>query len=346
MHMQQYQNVSLKNYSTMRLGGSAAYVAEVTSRDELKTALEWADSQKLPVIMIGGGSNIVWKDEGFPGLLLINKILKYEMLERDSDNIFITAGAGENWDSVVERSVKDGLTGIEALSLIPGTTGATPIQNVGAYGQEIADVFVSAEVYDRIEKKFTIISKYECDFGYRSSKFKRPNEKGRYFITAITMHLARKNPEPPFYQALDRYFNENGMAHITPQVVRDSVIKIRTSKLPDPTTVANNGSFFANPILDEGSFAQLHADHPDVAHWRLENSGGVKVSAAWLIEQAGFKDFHDEETGMATWSNQPLVLVNEKAQSTADLLKFRDKIANSVLQKFSVSLTQEPELLP
>jgi UDP-N-acetylmuramate dehydrogenase len=344
--MQQYQNVSLKDYSTMRLGGMVSYVAEINTKEELKLSLDWADAKGLPVIMIGDGSNIFWKDEGFQGLLLVNKLKKYEILERDPENVYITAGAGENWDSVVERTVREGLTGIEALSFIPGTTGATPVQNVGAYGQEISDVFVSAEVYDRQEKKFIIISKYECEFSYRMSKFKRSTERGRYFICAITLHLARRNPEAPFYQALERFFNQYAITEFTPQVVRDAVVKIRSSKLPDPAEVANNGSFFANPIIDEGSFAQLQADHPGIVHWRLEDGSGVKLSAAWLIEQSGFKDYHDPETGMATWPLQPLVLVNEKAQTTADLLKFRDKIANTVLQKFSVGLIQEPELLP
>lgn len=342
--MQQYQNVSLKDYSTMRLGGTVAYVIEITTRQELQTALEWADSQNIPTIMIGGGSNIVWRDEGFPGLLLINKILGYEELERDPGDFYITVGGGENWDSIVERTTKAGLSGIEALSLIPGTAGATLVQNVGAYGQEIADVFVSAEVYDHQDKQFKIVSKYECGFGYRTSVFKKL-ERGRYYIVTITLHLSRKNPEKPYYQALDRYLADAGISIVTPLTMRDAVIKIRTSKLPDPGKIANNGSFFANPIVDDGTFVQLQSDNPEIAHWKLEG-GGVKLSAAWLIDQSGFKDFHDPETGMATWATQPLVLINEHATCTADLIKFRDKIIGGVEQKFGITLTQEPEILP
>lgn len=328
----------------MRLGGVAAYVVEISDQEQLINAVQWADTENLPVIMIGSGSNIVWKDEGFPGLLLINKIKGYDVIERDDDNVFITVGAGENWDEVIERTVKDGLSGIEALSLIPGTAGATPVQNVGAYGQEIADVFVSAEVYDRQAKKITLVSKYEAEFGYRKSRFKF-QDHGRYFITAITLHLQRRNPEPPFYQALEHYFQKHTVLKPTPQAVRDAVIDIRSSKLPDPAKVANNGSFFANPIIDEGSFIQLLDKYPDIAHWKLDG-GAVKLSAAWLIDQAGFKEYHDPETGMTTWPKQPLVLVNEKAKSTADLLKFKDKIVNTVYEKFEVHLVQEPELLP
>lgn len=343
--MKQLQNVSLKDYSTMRLGGTCKYVVEVADKSELETALIWADDQKLPAIMIGDGSNIVWKDEGFEGLVIVNKIMGFEILDRDEENAYITVGSGENWDSVVERSVQAGLSGIEALSWVPGTAGATPVQNVGAYGQEIAEVFVSAEVYDREKKAITLLSKYDLDFGYRTSRLKNVDH-GRYFITAITLHLQKRNPEPPFYASLQAYFTEKGLTNITSQTVRDAVIDIRKSKLPDPAKVANNGSFFGNPVVDDGTLVQIQATHPDVVFWRNDATESVKLSAAWLIENAGFKDFHDPETGMATWPTQSLVLVNEKAKSTADLLKFVEKIRASVLQKFEVSLTQEPELLP
>lgn len=343
--MKQLQNVSLKDYSTMRLGGTGRLAVEVASKDELETALVFADEKNIPAIMIGRGSNIVWKDEGFDGLLIINKIMGYDVLERDEGNVFITVGSGENWDHVVERTVQAGYTGIEALSWIPGTAGATPVQNVGAYGQEIADVFVSAEVYDRQKRAITLISKYDCEFGYRTSRLKN-TDHGRYFITAITLHLQKKNPEPPFYGTLQHYFTEHHISEYTPATVRDAVIAIRKAKLPDPDIVANNGSFFSNPIVDEGTLVQIQASYPDVVFWRNDTTGVVKLSAAWLIEKAGFKDYHDPETGMATWPNQPLVLVNEKAQTTAHLLTFIDKIRATVLQKFEVRLHQEPELLP
>lgn len=341
--MQYTQNASLKNYSTMRLGGTAAMVIEITSRNDLQEALAWAEPQNIPIMMIGGGSNIVWRDEGFPGVLLVNKIKRYDVMERDTENVFITVGAGEDWDSVVKRTVDTGLSGIEALSLIPGTAGATPIQNVGAYGQEIANSFVSAEVYDRQTKSFTIISKAECEFSYRNSIFKTTS-RGRYFILALTLHLQRKNPEPPFYQALERYFSTYNITNFTPQTIRNAVIDIRSSKLPDPSTIANNGSFFANPIVEEGTFVQIQAAYPTMPFWRVE--GGVKLSAAWLIEQAGLRDYHDKDTGMATWYRQPLVFVNEHAQTTAQLLAFKQKVVDAVKAKFDVTLVQEPELLP
>lgn len=328
----------------MRLGGDASYAVEIHDRSELTEALAWAESQQLPVMMIGSGSNIVWRDEGFPGLLLINKIERFEIFNEDETNIYITVGAGENWDSVVARAVQAGATGIEALSLIPGTAGATPVQNVGAYGQEIADVLVTVEAYDTQTKSFTTIPAMDCGFGYRTSRFKT-TDRGRFLITALTLHLTRGNPEPPFYGSVQQYFDAHGITQVTPQVLRDAVIDIRSHKLPDPAQVANNGSFFANPIVDESVLTQIAADYGDVPHWETKD-GRIKIPAAWLIEKAGFKDVHDAETGMGTWPTQPLVLVNEHATSTAQLLAFRQKILDTVKQKFDISLEQEPEILP
>ena len=337
-------NVSLHDYSTMRLGGNAAYLSEVKSRQELVDALAWAAQHQVPVMMIGGGSNIVWRDEGFNGLVLVNKIMRFEDFNEDGTNHYITIGAGEDWDSTVERVVDMGLTGVEALSLIPGTAGATPVQNVGAYGQEIANTLVTVEAYDTQAGSFITIAGADCGFGYRTSRFKT-TDHGRFYITAITLHLIKDNPEPPFYSAVAQYFAEHHTDAITPDALRRAVVDIRTHKLPNPRVVANNGSFFANPVVDEGVLAQLTADYGELPHWQTA-PGKVKLSAAWLIEQVGLKGFHDPETGMATWEAQPLVLVNEHAKNTADLLKFKQRILDAVKNRFGVTLEQEPELLP
>lgn len=338
------ENVPLSGYSTMRLGGTAAYLTEVTSRSEITEALTFAAGRGIPVIMIGGGSNIVWNDSGFPGLVMVNKIMRFETFAEDDDNLYVTAGAGEVWDNVVERTVNMGFSGIEYLSLIPGSTGGTPVQNVGAYGHEISEVLVSLEAYDTHEQKFINIPTADCGFAYRTSRFKT-TDKGRFFISAITMHVMRTAPTPPFYGALQSYFDEHGIKTYTPAVVREAVIAIRSSKLPDPALVANSGSFFANPIVPLDTFTRLQMDFQDLAHWKLEN-GQVKLSAAWLVEQAGFKDFHDPETGIAIWPKQALVLINEHAKNTADLLKFKQKVTDAVVAKFDIVLEQEPELLP
>lgn len=328
----------------MRLGGTAAYLLEVHTRQEVQRAVTWAKENNLPVLLIGDGSNIVWRDEGFPGLLLVNKIMGFEERQEEGENYYFTIGAGENWDSVVARTVERGMTGIECLSLIPGTAGATPVQNVGAYGQEIAQTLVSVEVYDSETDQMLNIQSMDCGFGYRGSRFKL-GDRGRFFITGILLHLRRENPKPPFYNALQGYLEEHNIHDYTPAVIRDAVIAIRSGKLPDPSVVANNGSFFANPVIDQGHFVFLQASNKDIPHWPTDD-GRVKIPAAWLVEQAGFKDVHDQQTGMATWPAQPLVLVNEHATSTAQLLQFKQQIVEAVHQKFNITLEQEPELLP
>jgi UDP-N-acetylmuramate dehydrogenase len=337
-------DVSLSEYSTMRLGGKAAHLTEVSSHDELAEALAWAEEQQLPAVMIGIGSNIVWSDEGYKGLVIVDKIMGFESSDADNNIVMIKIGSGENWDSVVARTVAQGLHGIESLSLIPGTAGATPVQNVGAYGQEIANTLVSVEACDWQQKMTVNIAGEDCGFGYRTSRFKT-SDKGRFFITSITLKLSRRDPAPPFYRTLQDYLNEHRVTEFTPQVIRDAVIAIRTAKMPDPAKVANNGSFFHNPIIAADEFAKLSTKYPDMVNWPMAG-GQVKLSAAWLVEQAGFpKGYQDPETGMATWSKQALVLVNEHAKSTADVLKFRQKIIDAVKDKFGIALQQEPEVI-
>ncbi|TAH32464.1 UDP-N-acetylmuramate dehydrogenase [Candidatus Saccharibacteria bacterium] len=343
--MQFTPSVSLANYSTMRLGGIANYLADAHTRDELVEAVAWAREKQLPVRVIGGGSNIVWQDSGFNGLVLVNKISGFELTELNETERRLVVGAGENWDSVVARTVAEGLKGIEALSLIPGTAGATPIQNVGAYGQEIAQTLESVEAYDVETGQFTSLTNAECKFGYRSSIFKT-DAPGRYLITSLTLRLKVGNPLPPYYSAVQSWLEANPTdGPITPALLREAVVAIRTAKLPDPAVVANNGSFFANPVVDASLLANLKREYPEVPNWPRED-GGAKIPAAWLIEQAGFKDFHDDATGMSTWPKQPLVLVNEHARTTTDLIAFRDRIVDAVAEKFGITLTQEPEILP
>lgn len=337
MNMQ--KNVPLSDYSAMRLGGNADYLTDVGSLDELIQAVNWSEKNGQKIKIIGDGTNIIWRDSGFKGLVIVNKIMGLEI----SQDGLVKAGAGENWDGVVERAVQVGFSGIEALSAIPGTVGATPVQNVGAYGQEIADTLTQVEVYDLKEKKTVVITKADCGFGYRTSSFKS-KDKGYFVILSITLKLNRINPQPPFYTSLQQHLDEHQITEYTAQTIRGAVVAIRAEKLPDPSVVANNGSFFTNPFIDKSRFDELHAKYPDLQSW--PSGDKVKLSAAWLVEQAGFpKDFHDPATGMATWKNQALVLVNEHAKSSADLLNFKQKIVSSVQSKFGVTLEQEPELI-
>lgn len=336
------EQVSLAGYSTMLLGGTAAFACEVDSKADLVEAVRWAKERQVVYRVIGSGSNIIWRDEGFDGLLIINQIQHFELSAQLDNTVYLTVGGGENWDSVVARSVEAGLSGIEALSLIPGTCGATPVQNVGAYGQEVSQTLVHVEAYDSVNSEFVLIPNAECGFGYRSSRFKTA-DKGRFLITEVRFRLTKNNPQPPFYPPVTAYLAELGLEPTT-ATIRQAVITIRSAKLPDPAVIGNTGSFFANPIITADHFASLQAKYHDIPHWIIDS--GVKVSGAWLIERAGFKNYHDDATGMATWGNQPLVIVNESAHSTAALLQFKQKIVTAVEAMFGIRLEQEPELLP
>lgn len=341
--MNPQENVSLSEHSTMRLGGNARYLLDISSVSEIEPALAWAESKGVKnIIMIGSGSNIVWGDPGYDGLVLVNKIMGFDLQPQD-EHTYVTIGAGENWDSVVARVVEKDLSGIEQLSLIPGLAGATPVQNVGAYGREISDVLVCVQAYDRTEKRMVTLPKIECDFGYRTSRFKT-KDRGRFLITSITLSLGRTPPMPPFYASLQNYLTEHQVTEYTSAAIREAVIAIRSSKLPDPAKVANCGSFFANPFIPRMQLEELKEQFPSIVYWDVSDDT-VKVSAAWCIEYLGLKGYHEPNTGMAIWDKQPLVLVNERAQNTASLLAFRDAIVAAVKRKFDIQLEQEPELI-
>jgi UDP-N-acetylmuramate dehydrogenase len=338
------ENVDLKAYSTMRLGGPARYLAEADSQEKLMKLIEWAESKTIAYLIIGGGSNIIWRDEGFDGLVIVNKIMGREVLSEDAGGQIVQIGAGENWDDVVAWTVDLGLSGLEFLSLIPGTAGAGPVQNIGAYGKELSDTLKGIEVFDKSSRTFGTLPAGDCGFAYRTSRFKT-TDKGRFVITSLSIKLDKTDPQPPFYESLQQYFDMHDISQFTPLTVRQAVMAIRPTKLPDPSSVANNGSFFTNPFVTAEHFQQLKASYPDIKGWPADN-GRVKASAGWLVEKAGFKGYHDELTGMATWEANALVLVNEHARSTADLLKFKQKIVDKVEGLFNISLEQEPELLP
>ncbi len=349
--MQILEDVPLSDYSTMRLGGVANYLTKINDRDEISEVLTWANNRQLPILVIGGGSNIVWRDEGFSGLVIVNHISGYDLKSFDETTASLTIGGGENWDQVVEQTVKAGYYTLAPLSLIPGTAGAAPVQNIGAYGSQLSDALSDLEAYDLHKNKFVTFLGSECDFGYRTSRFKS-TDKNRFLITKITVQLDKNSPKKEeMYHSLNSYLTENDIQTRTPQVIRDAVVNIRNSKLPDPKTVANCGSFFANPIITTSELKRILDAYPDLASWHskfiweLPNEM-VKIAAGALLEHAGYKDFHDPITGMATWSKQALVLVNEHAKNTADLLIFKQKIIDTIQQKYHITLEQEPELLP
>jgi len=340
--MEILNNISLADYTTMRLGGPAKYLVDVHSKIELQNTLKWAKSHNMPTVTIGGGSNVLFTDEGFDGVVIVNKIKGFETIERDDAGVTIKIGAGENWDLVVKRSVEMGLSGIEALSMIPGTTGAAPVQNIGAYGQELANTFVKLVAYDLNTDEYVSLNKEQCEFGYRTSIFKNESPR-RYIIASITLKLSQSWMNPPFYDSLQKYFVRNSITEFSPSVVRVAVTAIRAEKLPDPKDLASCGSFFKSAIVERTVFDQLRQKFPKIPGFEL-NKTEVKIPAGWLVEKAGYKGVSDEN-GMGTYSKHALVVVNNSAKSYQDLVDFTDKIVNEVQEQFGITLEREPELI-
>lgn len=328
----------------MRLGGFARFLIEITSEAELTQALTFAAKENLAIHVTGEGSNTVFGDKGFNGLVIINKISEIQK-SLNTETLELTLGAGERWDTIVKLSVTDGFSDIAALSAIPGTVGAAPVQNIGAYGQQISDGLVSIRAFDTKEGAFVKILQKDCNFSYRQSRFNQ-EDKNRFIITEVTLRLKHKTIEPPFYKDIATYLEDHSIPQktVSPTQLREAVLHIRKRKLPDPSVVANNGSFFKNPIIPESNFLELQKIYPNLKAHKTDD-GALKLYAAQLIELAGLKDYHDSATGMATWKHQALVLINESAQSTADLLVFKEKIVQAVQKNTNITLIQEPELI-
>lgn len=337
-----HTNIPLKSLTTMKLGGPAKYFSEVHTPQELHELYLDAQTKNIPVFVLGGGSNIIAHDEGFEGLVLRIKIPGFEIIADDLYATTIKIGAGEIWDDVVKRTVDMRLSGIEAMSAIPGTSGAAPVQNVGAYGQEIADTLVSLEAYDSQAHTMVTLQNADCEFAYRHSIF-RGSQQGRYVITSITLKLSKSPPAAPFYDALQKYFDDHAISVFTQQIVRDAVIAIRAEKLPDPTVTPNTGSFFKNALIESWQLDELLAKYPDAKTYDMGN-GTVKVPTGWLIETAGLKGqlLH----GMRVHDKNALVLINESAASYADLAAARDEIIGKVRDTFRIQIEQEPLEIP
>jgi UDP-N-acetylmuramate dehydrogenase len=324
----------------MRLGGLARYVAEVKTKDDLAAAVAFAREQGLPWFVLGGGSNVVARGD-YEGLIILNRIRGFERVAEDVYSATYRIGAGEVWDSVVERLVQAGLGGVEAMSAIPGYAGAAPIQNAGAYGQEIADTLVELEALDTDRGEFVFLSAADCGFSYRNSIFKDPVAR-HHIISSVTLRLGKGLLGPPSYPSLVQYLEDNAIAAVSPAAVREAVIAIRASKLPDPQDVANAGSFFKNPVVDKALAEQVLARFPDLPCWEMPG-GRVKLAAGWLIDQTGLKGH--SAYGLQVYPKNALVVVNLYAQTGADLERFTSEVIAAVHEKFGIKLEQEPESL-
>ena len=335
-------DVSLKPYLTMQLGGNVHTMVDLYTNDDVQAVCTMARQQQTELFVLGGGSNTLAQDSGFAGSVARHRIPGFSVIAEDNESTTITIGAGEVLDTIVAKTVANGLSGIEALSAIPGTAGAAPVQNVGAYGQEIADTLVSLEAYDRQQERFVVQSAANCEFSYRHSIF-RGREMGRYIITSITLRLRKGLPQPPFYQAVQDYLTTNAIAEPTPQDIRQAVMTIRAGKLPDPAKLPNTGSFFKNAIISSEEFSQLQQHYPTVPHYALPD-GRVKVPSGWLIEQAGLRG--SVPHGMKVHDKNAVVLINQSATSYRDLAAAREEIIRTVEEKFGITIVQEPLEIP
>ena len=328
------ENILISSLTTMRLGGPARYVLEVTSPQEVADAYGFAEQFRLRTFPLGYGANTLGHDEGFNGAIIINRM---QGITDDftADGARLKVMGGEYWDNVVAHACEKGLTGIEALSKIPGLAGSAPVQNIGAYGQQLSDTLESVDVYDTASRTFRTLTKENLHFDYRQSIF-NTTERGRYFIISITLKLTPGEMPRPFYNSLERYIDDHSVTDFSPQSIRQIVSAIRDAKLPDPLKVASAGSFFHNIyISDEEAEKAIEKGYP--VH---RGKDGNKISAAWLIEQAGFKGklLH----GIRVSDKAPLVLIKESAKSYNDLEKAREEIVGHVYDKFGWWLEQEP----
>lgn len=353
------ENILISSLTTMRLGGPARYVIEVETPAEVADAYGFAAQFGLPTFVLGYGANTLGHDDGFNGVIIINRMRGITKIDATSagDAAWGTPAAspravgenaaagpaerlikimgGEYWDNIVEYAVNQNLTGIEALSKIPGLAAAAPVQNIGAYGQQISDVLVSIDVYDSYTGTYKTLSHDDLQFSYRHSLL-NTTAKGRYFVLSITLALKPGQMPRPFYNSIERYIDDHSITDFSPQSIRNIVSTIRADKLPDPMEKASAGSFFHNIYLTD-----TEAEIAEAKGYPLHRGDdGNKLSSAWLIEQTGLKGklLH----GIRVSDKASLVLINESAQSFSDLAKARDEIASAVYDKFGYWLKQEP----
>ena len=347
--MQVQQNYSLKNYNTFGINVSAKYFAEFDSVDTLESLLQM-EGKVSPKMILGGGSNILFTKD-FPGLILKNNISFIAKVTEADCQVLIRAGAGVNWHQFVLHCVENNYGGIENLSLIPGNVGASPMQNIGAYGVEIKDVFRELEAYDLQEQTVRKFTASECEFGYRESIFKK-KYKGRFVILNVTFAL---NTNPVFntsYGAIEQELERMKVEQLSIKAISDAVINIRTSKLPDPALLGNAGSFFKNPVISKDQFILLkekfHASTKEsnstqeIPFYPIDEDH-IKIPAGWLIEQCGWKGYRKDDAGC--YSKQALVLVNYGKASGKEIYDLSSEIVQSVKENFGISLEREVNII-
>ncbi|WP_187631951.1 UDP-N-acetylmuramate dehydrogenase [Hymenobacter lutimineralis] len=333
-------NVSLRPFNTFGIEVKARLFARFRSVEELQALLALPAVQQAEKLVLGGGSNLLFTRD-FEGVVLKNEINGLDIISQDEDTALVRAGAGESWHGLVQYTLEQELSGIENLSLIPGTVGAAPLQNIGAYGAELKDTFDHLEALEIATGQLRTFSHAECGFGYRESVFKGPL-KSRYIVTGVVLRLRRRHQANVSYGAIRTTLDDMGIGpEPTPRQVSEAVVSIRRSKLPDPTEIGNAGSFFKNPELSQQKYDELKAQYADLPGYPLP--GGVKVPAAWLIEQCGWKGRRLGAHGVH--DRQALVLVNHGGAQGEDIRNLAFEIIASVREKFGVELHPEVNIL-
>ncbi len=331
-------NVSLKAYNTFGIECYTKRFASFSSTEELALILEERNDDEL--LILGGGSNILLTKD-FEGLAIRNEIKGFEVIKEDDDTVLIKSGGGEVWHEFVLKCIDNNFGGIENLSLIPGSVGASPMQNIGAYGVEIKDVFQELEAYHIETGKVETFKHSDCSFGYRESVFKRAL-KNQYIITSVTFRLTKKHQLNTKYGAVTAELEQMGVEKPTIKDISNAVIAIRSSKLPNPKEIGNAGSFFKNPVVDSSILELINKNYSSVPNYPAPN-GQVKLAAGWLIEQAGWKGKTFNNYGVH--KNQALVLVNYSDCTGSDILNLSTEIIKDVESKFGLTLEREVNIL-
>ncbi len=339
------RNVPLAPLTTLGIGGSAKLFARAESVDEIREVIAWAEAQREPLFILGGGSNVLIADEGFDGVVLQIDLRGMTVLTEDPDAVTVYVASGERWDDVVAFAVDRGWAGIECLSGIPGLTGATPIQNVGAYGQEVSETIVGVEAVERDTGRVVTLTNRECGFGYRQSVFKNA-AKDCYVVAGVTFRLKPRGSAAIRYPELQKYLDEHEINANDLQQVRGAVIAIRKRKgmvldPSDPDT-RSDGSFFMNPVVTPARFDQIRRDAENVPHF--PSGDQIKLSAAWLIEQAGFhKGFVHGNAGLST--KHTLAVINRGGGTAREVLELVRMIQDGVRERFGVEIQPEPNFI-
>ncbi|OGG85464.1 UDP-N-acetylenolpyruvoylglucosamine reductase [Candidatus Kaiserbacteria bacterium RIFOXYB1_FULL_46_14] len=329
------EDVSLAPYTTLKVGGKAKYFAVVKNEEELKEVCSEARRLDLPVLVLGGGSNLLISDEGIDAVVIKNEIegILYQELD---DEVLVTAGGGEVWDDLVSDIVGRNLWGLENLSAIPGTVGATPIQNVGAYGVEAGELIESVRVYDIDKDDFITLSVADCHFAYRDSFFKTAGGR-RNIIVSVTYRLSKKPRPRLLYKDLAEYFK--AIANPSLQEVRQAIINTRAGKFPDWTKVGTAGSFFKNPIISSEEAAELVKEYPTLPVF-VQEDGRAKISLGYILDKiCGLRGLREGDVGL--YEKQALILVNYGGASALEIKEFVQKISDAVFEKTKIKIEQE-----